>query len=168
MTELSTFPAKVTGNSTLLLPCNAWFPTEKKNCSLFPKNKERIVSVCLTSVSFQVCFSQYLPVSPKHADVELRGIKQIYFSSTFLLPFVSYNFLWVAYFLTDTVEILYTPDNGTGYTLSLGVQQLRSMRLLLSIVAVILKTLLGWEVVSEEPQHEISLAFPLDVTTIYM
>lgn len=139
-----------------------------KNCNLCPKNKERILSACLTSVSFQVCFSQYLPVSPKHADVELRGMKQIYFSSTFLLPFVSYNFLWVAYFLTDTVEILYTTDNGTGYRLSLGAQQLRSVRQLSSIVAVILKTLLGWEVVSEEPQCEIPLAFPLEVTTIYI
>lgn len=90
------------------------------------------------------------------------------FLLTFLLPFVSYNFLWAEYFLTDTVEILYTTDNGTGYTLSLGAQQLRSIRLLSPIVAVIPKTLLGWEVVSEEPQREITLDFPLEATTICM
>lgn len=70
--------------------------------------------------------------------------------------------------MIDTVEILYTTDNGTGYTRSLGAQQLRSIRLLSPIVAVIPKTLLGWEVVSEEPQREITLDFPLEVTTICM
>lgn len=45
---------------------------------------------------------------------------------------------------------------------------MRSIRLLSPIVAVIPKTLLGWEVVSEEPQCEIPLDFSLEVTTIYM
>lgn len=47
-------------------------------------NKERIPSVCFISVSFQVCFSQYLPVRPKHVGVELKGIKSIYFSCILL------------------------------------------------------------------------------------